>query len=150
MNIDQLIDQQLQDGKMMQLATSLKDQPWCCTVYFVANENKDIYWISKPNRRHSQEIMKNPKASATVPTKFVPGQSIAALQVEGEASLVEDSEEIKIVITSYENRFNRGQEWLEDFLNGNNEHKLYKIVPSLIAVCDEEAFPEELIREWRA
>jgi len=75
--------------KPMQLATLNNDQPWICTVYFVADENFNLYWMSARERRHSQDIVANSKAAVTVVKDTERKQ---ALQIVGEASEVSDEE----------------------------------------------------------
>ena len=49
----------------MQLATSRDGQPWNCSVYFVMQAGK-FYWLSFPDRRHSMELERNPRAAIAV------------------------------------------------------------------------------------
>lgn len=148
-DIKKLVGKYLQIGRMMQVATVKNDQPWCCTVYFVPDEKLNLYWISTPDRRHSQEILKNKKIAAAISIKHIPDEDVVGLQVEGDAQLVEDSEEIKKAIRLYADRHNRGEKWYEDFLTGKNQHKLYRIKPRLFVLFDEENFPNDPRKEWK-
>jgi len=42
----ELVEAYLQDYSTMQLATVSGDQPWVCTVRFLADENHNLYWAS--------------------------------------------------------------------------------------------------------
>jgi uncharacterized protein YhbP (UPF0306 family) len=42
--------------ELMVIASSYKDQPWCATVYFAFDESLIFYFLSRANRRHSEEI----------------------------------------------------------------------------------------------
>ncbi len=143
-----LTRQYVKDQKMMQLATSVDGQPWCCTVYYVADDALNLYWISKSTRRHSEEVTKNSKVAVAIPVQFVPGEKVVGVQLEGDASTIEDPAEAKTVITLYGQKFNHGQEWINDFVNGNNPHTLYKLVPRNFVLFDEANFPEDTRREW--
>lgn len=148
MQIEELVQQQLATGLIMQLATSLGEQPWCCTVYYVADERFNVYWISTSERRHSQELLRNPKVAAAVPVRFLPNKEKAGLQIEGVARLVDDRAETRRAIRSYTDRFDRGEQFYEDFLAGRNPHSLYRLTPHLIAVFDSVALPQGRV-EWR-
>src|SRR2546430_2002753 len=92
---------------MMQLATLDGDQPWACTVYFVPDANLNLYWISLPSRRHSQEIERHPKVAAAIPIKHVVGESVIGLSVEGEAEVVTDAGELKQAAELYAARYGK-------------------------------------------
>jgi acyl-CoA reductase-like NAD-dependent aldehyde dehydrogenase len=46
----------LKDIKLMQLATVRDKKPWMCNVWYVMDEDHNVYWISRETRRHSLEI----------------------------------------------------------------------------------------------
>ncbi len=148
MDLKKLIKEYLSQAKMMQVATVNNDQPWICTVYFVADRNLNIYWISTPARRHSEEIKNHSKVAAAIPIKYVPGEKVVGLQVEGEASLIEDAEEIKSAMRLYTDTYNRGEDWYKDFLAGKNNHKVYKLKPRAFVIFDEESFPGDPRQEF--
>jgi len=58
MNLDNLLQEYLTNNTLMQLATLGEDgQPWLCSVYFVHDEDDNLYWTSaRSKRRHSREI----------------------------------------------------------------------------------------------
>jgi hypothetical protein len=61
-----LIQQYLAENKHMQLATVHDGQPWICTVYFVADDEFNLYWMSARERQHSVEITNDSKVAVTV------------------------------------------------------------------------------------
>lgn len=149
MDIKKLIRKYLETGRMMQVATAVDNQPWCCTVYFVADEKFNLYWISTPDRRHSKEIENNTKVAAAIAIKHVPGKDVIGLQVEGDAELVKDTQEIKSTMRIYTDRYNRDEEWYKDFVAGKSGYKLYRIKPRLIVLFDEETFPDNTRKEYK-
>ncbi len=146
--VEPRIREHLQVGRMMQLATVCGDQPWCCTVYFVADEDLNLYWISSPERRHSQELHQHEKIAAAIPIKYTPGEQVIGIQVEGGGHLVENPTEIKEAIRLYADRYQRGEDWYNDFIAGKNNHKLYRLKPRLFVLFDEVAFPNDPRKEW--
>lgn len=148
MKAEDLIRKYLQIIEMMQVATLSGDQPWICTLYFVADEKQNLYWISSPNRRHSKEIANHSKVAVAVPVKFS-GHPVVGLQIEGEASEVDDKDEIARAMRLYTDKFNTGEDFYNDFLAGKDSHKLYGVKSSTIVLFDEENFPDNSRQEWK-
>ena len=148
MEIEEVVRQHLQTGRMMQLATSVNNQPWCCTVFFVPDDEFNLYWISKSETRHSKELIINTKAAVAIPIKFAVEGKRVGLQIEGEAKVVEEIEEIKRGARLFSDRYQTGEIWYTDFVAGKNEHKLYKFRSKIFGVFDQENFPKSGRMEW--
>lgn len=145
--VEELVKKYVKEGKMLQIATVNGSQPWSCTVYYASDDDLNLYWISTIDTRHSQEIKQNSKVAASIPIKFN-DTVVVGLQLEGEAELIKNSEVIKKKAKLYSEKFQRGVDWLEDFIAGNNPHKLYRIKPRLFVVFDRVNFPEDSRKEW--
>lgn len=126
----------------MQIATTANDQPWICTVYYVVDDELNLYWLSLPTRRHSQELAAHNKAAVTVAVKF--DQPIIGVQAEGTVSVVNEPEIIASVMKSYTERYDRGQDFYSNFIAGKNEHSLYQFSPKLLQLIDEVNYPGQL------
>jgi uncharacterized protein YhbP (UPF0306 family) len=137
----ELYDQFLAENFRMQLATSVDDQPWACTVSYIADKERNLYWASVPSRRHSQELIQNPKVAATIVVKGVLGQPVIGIQLIGTAEELSPTNYPRGVVEAYAEKFIRNPQWVDDFMNGNTEHRLYKITPAEIYLFDEENFP---------
>ncbi|MEX0616853.1 MAG: pyridoxamine 5'-phosphate oxidase family protein [Candidatus Woykebacteria bacterium] len=146
MTLKKLVEDYLNEAKMMQLATVSGDQPWSCTLYYVADESLNLYWISMENTRHSKEIGQHEKVSASIPIKFK-DLVVVGVQAEGVAELVKNTEEIKRIMSLYTNKFNRGKDWYKNFIDGKNDHKLYRMKPRSFVIYDRENFPDNPRRE---
>src|SRR6185312_12632726 len=90
MDPKELIKQYANQKKVMQLATAVDNQPYACNVHFYADDELNFYWISTEARRHSQEIAKNPKVSATVLVHENTSDEnyVVGLTIVGEAELL--------------------------------------------------------------
>lgn len=148
MNVEDLIRVHLKEQHAMQLATVKDGQPWCCTVYFVADDSLNLYWASKPERRHSQDIAKHGKVAAAIAVKDIKGEKVIGIQVEGNAEIITSSDEILPIATSYANKFGRSELWIRDFTNLKTDHQLYKLTPRLFVLFDEVNFPHDTRLEW--
>lgn len=133
---------------MMQVATVRDGQPWCVTLVFVTDDKLNIYWVSKPDTRHSTELRDNPKIAVTIPVKLdIEGKKVG-LSVEGEAVEVEDQTDLKLGVRLFADRYKTGDKWVEEFLMGRNPHKLYKLTPKMFVLFDQVNFPDEPRQEW--
>jgi uncharacterized protein YhbP (UPF0306 family) len=118
----------------MQLATSRDGQPWSCTVYFVIYAG-NFYWLSFPERRHSQELALNPQAAITVVLQSV--QPVVGVQTEGDVAIVRDVTEAERVLDIYITKYNQGSQFITHFKVGSNKHLLYRFTPRRISLFDE-------------
>ncbi len=139
-NPKKLLKEYLSQGRVLQLATVSKDQPWISTVYFVVDDAINLYWLSFPTRRHSQEIAANNKIAITMPVKFdVP---VIGVQAEGTAEVVNDPEEIKKIMKKYVEKYDAGKSFYENFIANKNQHVMYRFTPASYVLFDEVNFPD--------
>ena len=131
----------LEQNRVMTLATCRDGAPWAASVMFAHDPDLNLYFISKPETRKTQNLLANPKVSATVnQVQKTPGKVIG-VQLEGSAEMLDkkkNSKEQEI----FKNRFN----WAEKYLSN---HELFQITPKKIYYLDDERFGpggrEELI-----
>ena len=132
----------------MQLATSSGDQPWICTVWFVVDDNLNLYWTSWTSRRHSQEIVSNQKVAAAIVVQDAQNTKGIGIQVEGDATQLESYEIIKPIAEKYAAKFGFSSDWVEKFSSQQTKHKLYKLSPRRFVLFDEEHFPPNIGQEF--
>ncbi|HYG84135.1 MAG TPA: RNase H family protein [Verrucomicrobiae bacterium] len=145
--VPELINQYLLGGRLMQLATVNNDQPWVCTVHYVYVRG-NVYWLSLPSRRHSQEIECHDKVAFAMAVKH--DKPVVGIQGEGRAEVVRHEPEIAEVMQAYVSKYGIGQDFYENFLAGKNQHWLYKCPPRLLVLFDEVHFDKTISRqEWR-
>lgn len=149
MQVEQLVRQYLDKIKIMQLATSVNDQPWACTVHFYADKDFNIYWVSSTERRHSQDLTQNPKAAATVMAhENTPDENyVVGITAEGTVELISTGVPDEVV-QGY--MLKQGEDSnMDDIVNGNNLHKFYRLKPSWIVLFDNKHFPDNPRQEWQ-
>jgi uncharacterized protein YhbP (UPF0306 family) len=147
MEVKNLIKKYLGQGRTMQIATVDGDQPWICTVYFVPDENQNLYWLSYPERRHSKEIMTNNKIAIAVPIKF-DKRPIVGIQAEGTAEEIKDADIVKKIMPVYVEKYAQGKDFYNLFIEGKNKHQLYKFTSRKYALMDETSFSDEQKHEY--
>ncbi|MCA9342388.1 pyridoxamine 5'-phosphate oxidase family protein [Candidatus Saccharibacteria bacterium] len=140
------IKKHLSSARLMQLATISGDKPWVVTVYFVVDSSLNVYWLSWPDRQHSQNIKNNPKASGTFVIK--PERPVIGISVEGRASNVSDYKNINTVMNLYINKYNEGRDFHNNFINGTNKHNLYCLMPKKFTIFDEVSNIKNPKQEW--
>lgn len=144
-----LITEYLQKKHMMQLATLSGEQPWICTVYYIVDNQLNLYWLSLESRRHSKEIIAHSKVAVAIPVKFDNGEPVIGIQIEGSAQQLDSSLGLKQLAESYANKFGRTTQWVEDFCANKTEHKMYKFTPNLFVLFDEQNFPKNIRQEYK-
>jgi uncharacterized protein YhbP (UPF0306 family) len=60
---------------------------------FYAHDNFDIYWLSDPKTRHSQNVASSPSTSVTIAAQQTDYRKIRGLQMEGETRRLGDASE---------------------------------------------------------
>lgn len=146
--VRQLIEEYLSEARLMQVATVSGDQPWACSVYFAYDGNLRLYWISKPDRRHSLEIDANEKVAGTVVLPHTPGDDVRGIQFEGTARKLTDPEEISSAMACYAKRYGMGKERVDAIVNDTDGHMCYVVIPRRYVLFDEVHFPDEPRQEF--
>lgn len=94
----------LHDCNVMSLATCVDDSPWAASVFFVADDEHNVYFISSDTSRHSTNATSNSRAAATVNTDHDDWLTICGLQIEGHISIVA-GERRESILTLYLDKF---------------------------------------------
>jgi len=138
--MEKLIKQYLESKIDMQLATISNGQPWICTVYFVYDDNFNLYWTSGRSRKHSLDIQKESKSSVTI-VKDVDKKQ--ALQMIGNSYEVE-VDELEKVHDLYQKRYGQKDYDLIEMKKKDSEGRAYWVFkPTEIYTWDEVNFPDE-------
>lgn len=144
-----LIEDYLNEAKLMQVATSKDNRPWACSVYFAFDKDLNLYWISTPTRRHSMEINDNENVAGTIVLPHTPGDAARGIQFEGSAKKLTNKTEIFFGMKCYVKRFGMSKERMNEIIEGKDAHVCYKIAPKLYVLFDEVNFPDQSRREYK-
>lgn len=148
MELKKLIIDYLKEAKLMQLATSVDNQPWICSVWFAADNDLNIYWFSSITRRHSDEVMKNNKVAGAIALPQTPDDPPRGLQFQGIAQLLTDQRDIDKAVLVYADRI-FSQEKIKEFMEHKEKpHKFYRIKPTHFVLFDAVNFPDNLRQEY--
>lgn len=137
--MDKILDY-LRDAKLMQVATVSNGGPWICTVYFVADDNLNLYWLSLPTRRHSQDIAVDNNVAIAIAIK--PDLPVIGIQAEGAVAIVSEAKIVEKVMVQYVEKYNSGKDFYKNFIEGTNQHQMYKFTADSMILFDEKSFPD--------
>lgn len=146
-SLKKLIKEYVQEAKLMQLATSVDNQPWVCSVWFATDEDLNIYWLSSITRRHSQELMKNNKVAGAIVLPQTPDDPPRGLQLEGLAELLTDKKDIDKAISVYAGRIFSKEKIKELMEYKEKPHRFYRMKPTQFVLFDAVNFPDDSRQE---
>lgn len=126
------------ENALLQLATVAGGQPWLCNVYFVVDEENNIYWTSARKRRHSKEILDNPIAAATI---VHDDEKKQAVQITGKAYEV-DLADVERIDKLYSDKFGYKDRLAEIRENLPGGRAYWILKPDTIELWDEVNFPD--------
>ncbi|MEZ4752760.1 MAG: pyridoxamine 5'-phosphate oxidase family protein [Bdellovibrionota bacterium] len=137
-NLKNHIKEYLKTINTMQLATSNQDIPWCCNVYFTFDNDLNIFFISMPTRKHSEDIRSNAKVALCFCKEHhkpfnMPNRGIQASGVCTE--IPHKHEDFEKLSKFYLNRHPNSEQFMDS-------HYVYKIVPDKIVLFDEVNYEE--------
>ncbi|MEK7105510.1 MAG: pyridoxamine 5'-phosphate oxidase family protein [Patescibacteria group bacterium] len=89
-DVRKLIEEALEKGYLMSLATVDGAGPWASLVVFIYDKDFNLYWLSLPTRRHSIAIEADPRAAATITSVSKRDDEKIGLQVQGHAERVQN------------------------------------------------------------
>lgn len=119
----------------MSLATCADNTPWVCEVHFAYDDDLNLYFRSKPDRRHSQEIARNPRVAGNIVVQHALGDAVRGVYFEGTAELLKDVGENHPAYRAYCKRMGTGPAILQEAASSTG-HGFYKISVSDYYVFD--------------
>ena len=89
MDIKTRILEVLSKGYLMSLATQDDEGIWVADVIYVYDDDLNIYWMSDPDVRHSQAILKNNQVAGTITVTNNGEQPELGIQFSGIAEKID-------------------------------------------------------------
>lgn len=124
------------------LATSDGENAWSSPVFYCFDEDFNFYFISKPDSRHIQNIMKNPSVSFSIFDSHQPEGEGNGVQGSGKVTVLEDDRLIDGLLY-YKTSFIK---LTADNLTGDAPYRLFKLVPEKWFTLDPDAETDERIK----
>lgn len=135
--IQKLAQDVFDKGYFLSLATMDDGGLWVSDVFYVADEEWNIYWLSAHDTRHSKAIEQNSVVAGTITITTTPQELSEALQIAGHAEKVEgklNGEIEKLFLQK------RGKEKKAEAERYNGGQSWYKFTPTKIRLSHQETF----------
>ena len=130
-----LIKEVLEKGYLMSLGTVDEGGVWVADVLYLFDGELNLYWMSDPDCRHSQAILKNPNVAGTI-TVNLPKENNLGIQFSGAAEKIEGAR-WGLAKMHYAKRKRPKPVETEDVLQGDS---WYVLKPKKIDLICEEFF----------
>lgn len=123
---------------LMSLATMDDAGVWVADVIFIYDKDLNIYWLSAPEARHSQAVLKNNKVAGTITYSTKKNEPNFGIQLEGRVERLEGIQFI-LVAKHWAKRGHPAPDIskVATLLDGDC---WYKMTPTKIELVDEENF----------
>lgn len=148
MDIRALIQDYLTKAQLVHLGTSHGEKPWVTAVYFAADVDLNLYWLSRKNRRHSREISNNSHVAGTIVLPHNYGDKVRGLQFEGEARELKDEDAIS-GRNIYSSKFWIVEDRVMNLKEGDTSQVCYQARPVRFVLYDEVNFPDNPSQEFK-
>ncbi len=130
-----LIQEVLEKGYLMSLATIDDGGVWVSDVIYIFDNDLNIYWMSDPGARHSQAILQNNKIAGTI-TVSGQGEDNLGIQFEGIAEKI-DGARYDLALKHFSKRKKPVPTETEDVLRGDS---WFVLKPQKIELICERLF----------
>ncbi len=134
-NIEQLIQEVLEKGHVMSLATVDSGGVWVSDVIYIFDENFNLYWTSSEHVRHSKALAENNQLAGSI-TVNSKGEDNLGLQFAGMASRVEE-DRYDLTIKHFAKRGKTAPPQGDESLKGK---AWYMLTPNKIELINEKLF----------
>lgn len=122
------------------IATVDEKGVWANPVYFAWDDRFNIYFISQMHARHMQNLKKNSRIAVAI-YKTEQKEDVAGVQIEGNAHILDDDEEIKKAFDIYYGRVGKGPD-VARYID-NPAWIFVKMIPENFYYFDTRFFDEE-------
>ena len=133
----------LQHHTTLVLATAdAGGSPWASTLFYVADPDLGLTFVSMPQSRHALNLAARPYAAAAVNTQHTHWRTVLGVQVEGETTLLGD-ERRERALRQFSARF----PWLRDLRRSRDPDEraigeslaaanVYRLAPNRLVLID--------------
>ena len=135
-DIKKRVQEVLNRGHLMSLGVQDAAGVWVSDVVYASDDNFTMCWMSDPNSRHSQAILKNGHVAGTITVSNKSGEKNLGIQFSGVANKVEDNR-FEIAKLYFLKRGKPIPKETDDVLKGDF---WYTLKPDKMYLIDEENF----------
>lgn len=140
-----LLQDYLKSERLMTIATQ-GEHIWAATVYYVSDDELNLYFVSPPDSEHIEHIKGNSEvACAIADSQQSASKPKIGLQLYGHASQETGLDTIKWMLKMYNKLHPTTAEKLnfENFQSKVMTSRVYKVTPKKIKLFNQELFKDE-------
>lgn len=134
--IETIIREYIKDIIHMSIATAYDNKPWISEVHFAYDGELNLYFISRPSRRHSLEVAENNQIAGNIVKQHTKGEKVRGVYYEGTIEMLNGVTEDHPAFVSYHGRFDADVAVLAE-QQEENGHRWYKITVNKFYLFDE-------------
>ena len=133
----------LKTNKLMSVAT-FGAHPWIANVFYVSDNELNLYFLSDEKTLHCQQIAQNKKvAVAIVDSHQSYSDKLMGFQAWGTVKQISDLEKLKFILKGLQQLLKAGDDLsYEKAIQKVASNKIYKITPKRIKLYSEGLFGE--------
>ena len=99
----------LREQSTLALATTdAEGQPCATPLFYIADKELTLFWLSSETNLHSQNLKRTPRAAATIYRHTENWKDIRGVQLRGSVTVIVDPERRRALIKAYCERFQLG------------------------------------------
>lgn len=99
----------LREQTTLSLATTGEDgEPSVAPLFYIVDEELSLYWLSSQSNLHSRNLLRTPRAAATVHGSATCWQEIRGVQMRGPVCMITDPKRRATLVKAYCERFKLG------------------------------------------
>lgn len=116
----------------MTLATADGDgRPWASPVWFAHHGYTELYWVSRPDARHSRNLAVRPHVAIVIFDSSVAVGEAQAVYVEAQAEQLSDAERDRAIdVYSQRSHAHGARRWTTSDVSAPASHRLYRATAS--------------------
>ena len=119
--------------------------PWASPVWYAPASYRELFWVSKPGARHSQNILVRPEVGIVIFDSTVPIGTGTAVYMTARAEEVTAADEIErgMSVFSQHSLERGGREWTPNDVGSTARLRLYRATASeqFVLAPDDERLP---------
>ena len=125
MDVEKIVREYIDKTVHLSMATSKDNKPWVCEVHFAYDQILSLYFVSRLETRHCQEITANPFVAGNIVKQHNLTELPHGIYFEGQAEALTDPTPEDI--SRYCDRLGRDKEELTQLLSAKTERAMFKI-----------------------
>jgi pyridoxine/pyridoxamine 5'-phosphate oxidase len=122
----------------MTLATAdATGRPWASPVWFASTDFRQLFWVSSPDARHSQNLAARPELAISIFDSRQPPYSGQGVYVSASGEMVPESEiDAGLEVYSAVSRQRGLPEWDRSKVTSPAKHRLYRATATELFILD--------------